>query len=439
MQTLRPFIIHSSPEFELRTFKERHDRGASPLLLTRQWLTQAHQRLDASQYSLSYPTRAFPYSSLGKRTHVILSTLKGLIDLVFAPLSPVPLSSPPVTTTMPSNQSVPTVVSQLSGYPETLYLDHSRLILLTRDAADLTAVYALLMLYRQLVFSSSSTPSNPRRDASLDDADLQRLKLEIWEIGPPNLGRHFLHPAAGAQAPPPPSQNEKEKESQRWDDALKAVALQLTARATEARSAPTKTPSPSSLPVCAPDEHLLKTAESWVDSHLKTDSALTALMRNRLRDAVFDSVVSTVLIRGSMTPAALAPEVGSGTAGSCSDAPGRPSTVDRTAAGAGVGAGPAVGARPPTATVTSPATVSTVASATHRRRADVSLTTSVVSPSWISPGSASFSRSAFLSAFWNMLRDGAYDSVAIDAVSSWLLVSLLRASKSSLRSDRRSS
>ena len=78
-------------------------------------------------------------------------------------------------------------------------------------------------------------------------------------------------------------------------------------------------------------------------------------------------------------------------------------------------------------------------SATHRRRADVSLTTSVVSPSWISPGSASFSRSAFLSAFWNMLRDGAYDSVAIDAVSSWLLVSLLRASKSSLRSDRRSS
>ena len=309
MQTLRPFIIHSSPEFELRTFKERHDRGASPLLLTRQWLTQAHQRLDASQYSLSYPTRAFPYSSLGKRTHVILSTLKGLIDLVFAPLSPVPLSSPPVTTTMPSNQSVPTVVSQLSGYPETLYLDHSRLILLTRDAADLTAVYALLMLYRQLVFSSSSTPSNPRRDASLDDADLQRLKLEIWEIGPPNLGRHFLHPAAGAQAPPSPSQNEKEKESQRWDDALKAVALQLTARATEARSAPTKTPSPSSLPVCAPDEHLLKTAESWVDSHLKTDSALTALMRNRLRDAVFDSVVSTVLIRGSMTPAALAPEV----------------------------------------------------------------------------------------------------------------------------------
>ena len=71
---------------------------------------------------------------------------------------------------------------------------------------------------------------------------------------------------------------------------------------------------------------------------------------------------------------ALAPGVGSGdpgragTVGSCSGTPGRPSTVDRAAAGAGVGVGPAAGVRPPTATVTSPATVSTVASATHRRR-----------------------------------------------------------------------
>jgi hypothetical protein len=42
-------------------------------------------------------------------------------------------------------------------------------------------------------------------------------------------------------------------------------------------------------------------------------------------------------------------------------------TLDRTAAGAGVGVGLLVGA-PSTATVTSPAMVNTVASATHRRR-----------------------------------------------------------------------
>lgn len=61
---------------------------------------------------------------------------------------------------------------------------------------------------------------------------------------------------------------------------------------------------------------------------------------------------------------------------------------------------------------------------THLRRADDSFTTSVVSPSWISPAIASLSRRPFPSAFWNMLREGAYDSVPkldIEASSRWLV------------------
>ncbi|THH16984.1 hypothetical protein EW146_g3748 [Bondarzewia mesenterica] len=237
MQTLRPFIIRSSPEFELRTFKERHERISDPLQLTQQWLTEAHQRLDASQYNLNYPARSFPYRSLGKRTRVILSTLKGLIDLVFTPPSPVPLSSPPVTTTVSPRQPV---VSQLPGYPETLYLDHSRLILLTRDAADLTAIYMLLMLYRQLLFSSPPTNSSKvRRDITLDDADLQTLKKEIFQLGPSNIGRCFLPSGTGPKGHQP-SQSDKDKELQQWNHGIKSVVLQLTARATEARLLPSE-------------------------------------------------------------------------------------------------------------------------------------------------------------------------------------------------------
>lgn len=55
---------------------------------------------------------------------------------------------------------------------------------------------------------------------------------------------------------------------------------------------------------------------------------------------------------------------------------------------------------------------------THRLRADDSLMTSTVSPSWISPAIASLSARPPLSPLPNMLRDGAYDSVPkFDSVS----------------------
>lgn len=81
--------------------------------------------------------------------------------------------------------------------------------------------------------------------------------------------------------------------------------------------------------------------------------------------------------------------------------------------------------------------VSIQQSATQRRRAEDSLRTSAVSPSWMSPGRTSLSMSAFLSDCWNIFREGAYDSVPkfeTDPSSRWL-VSALRASYSSSRKD----
>ncbi|TFY50162.1 hypothetical protein EVG20_g11683, partial [Dentipellis fragilis] len=253
MQTLRPYIIHSSPEFELRTFKERHVAQAQRAL-TEQWLVSAHRQLEASDYKLVYPQRVLSFRTLSKRTRVILSSLKAIIDLIFSPPSPVPLSSPLVTTTAPTHHAVPPVASLLSGYPESLYLDHSRLILLAKDASDLSTIYMLLMLYRQLLFTS--TPQSPpaRGDMVLDDAHLQNIKKELWELGPQNLGRCFLpvQPIHHSRS----SQND-EKEQEEWNTGIKSVVLQVTARASEARQRPPplhskSDPTPAPMPR-APD------------------------------------------------------------------------------------------------------------------------------------------------------------------------------------------
>lgn len=337
MQTLRNYIIQSSPVFELRTFTERHQQTSTPFLLTQQWLSNAYQRLIESEYVVPFPMKSLPYSTLGKRTCIIVSTLKALVDLVFVPPSPVPLSAPPVTTTVPSHQTVPHILSQLPGYPETLFLDHSRLILLTRDAADLTAIYMFLMLYRQLLYVSPPPPG-AKREITIDESDLRNLKAEIWELGPQNVGRCFL--------PQEPARTDKEaeharRETEKWSNGVKSIVLQVTARASEVRRGPSPAtsasasasasasipgssstatssdeaaPGPSSASASrssmlasavrmtrAPEQHLLKIAESWADTNLCRTSAFSTLMRNRLRDAVFDSVVAMVMKRGNVS------------------------------------------------------------------------------------------------------------------------------------------
>ncbi|TFY83169.1 hypothetical protein EWM64_g841 [Hericium alpestre] len=293
MQTLRPYIIHSSPDFELQTFKERHP-AQQPFDITDQWLLAAHQRLEASNYTLTYPTRSFTFRTLCKRTRVILSSLRAIIDLIF---------TPPSTTL--SEQATP---SRLPGYPETLYLDHSRFALLAKDVADLSAIYMLLMLHRQLLYTSTPSGHKATGDASVLEAHLQNLKKEMWDLGPSNIGRCFL--PKGMDGHPERSHRSSQNDEEHWTSGIKAVVLQVTRRATEARRPLTRNTTPiqnsASTAVQPPDEHLLKLAESWADRHLRLDSPLSTLMRERLCNTVFDLVVSTVVIRGNLTPASVA-------------------------------------------------------------------------------------------------------------------------------------
>ncbi len=247
MQTCRPLIIHTSPNFELRTFKERPTCGQAPLKITEQWLTSAHRRLADAEYKLTLPDRPLAFKTLGKRSRVILSVIEGLVDLIFNPPSPVPLTSPIVTTTSPSHQLIPNIITQLPDYPETLFLDHSRLI-------------------------------------------------QILELAPRNIGRCFLRtrPLSDLQ-----SSQAEARELEKWKSGMQSVVLQIASRASEARRRPVSSSNPC---LRAPEPHLLKVAESWSENHFKLESPLSTLMRDRLRDAVLEIVVQTVLVRGSINP-----------------------------------------------------------------------------------------------------------------------------------------
>ncbi|KAF8073790.1 T-complex protein 11-domain-containing protein [Lyophyllum atratum] len=264
LQTLRPFLM--------RTYS---------LQLTREWLRSAHSDLLA-RGPISHPRHTS-------------QVLKGTLDLVFDPppsspsASTASSSSPPPT---PIFQSATSSSSRLQGPPETAYLDNNRLALLSADAADTTALYMFLLLYRQLVHSESgdSPPASPQDLSKVDDANLLRLKSEIRDIGSSRLGYCFSSRIGIEEVD---SAREKELEKER--SAKQDIVLQVAKRAKDARSPTTSSPlssQPSSPVGEAPDEHMLSLAQRWADSNIHPDSPLCSMLRRRLRDVVFNSVIA---------------------------------------------------------------------------------------------------------------------------------------------------
>ena len=312
LQTLRPYLVHTAAQFELKMFQENRQKSALSLDATRRWLQAAYDELAAQNVPSPSPSSvSLTFSRYPRHLQVQLAVVKAIVDSVFDPPSvfPSPPSSPPASPQASHG-------SPRQAYPETLYLDHVRLTTLRNDAADFTTLYMLLMLYRQLVHSgppsSSSTPSVPRHAISPDE--FVALKKEIWEIGPARLGLCFTCRPPSGLADGSPGALERAAEADAWRKDMDDVVLQLATRAGEtrlrARSPASKAPSPSSSPSpstsassaehrvppsAAPDGALLRLATSWTDSHLRTDSALGALMRKRVKRAVEAHAVQLAL------------------------------------------------------------------------------------------------------------------------------------------------
>jgi T-complex protein 11 len=241
-----------------------------------------------------YPSGGLDYGTLPRNRQIYLATLRGMLDLVFNP--PLSASSSSVASSTPPPTPVfQTSSSSLNVYPETLYLDSARLALLSSEAADATALYMFLLLYRQLVFSESNeAPSSPHGVPKVLDADLTQLKREIRDIGPSRLSHCFTSPPSPSDDSNGPHGGRSDrKEAERWLAARQGVVLQIAKRAKETQNR-TRTPSPSqpsSLIGEAPDEHTASLAQRWAASNMHANSTLAVMLRRRLQDIVFNTVI----------------------------------------------------------------------------------------------------------------------------------------------------
>lgn len=193
----------------------------------------------------------------------------------------------------------------------------------TTDALDITAMYMLMLLYRQLVFSEGSGEEK-RKGRNIVEAELTRLKAEIWAVAPPRLGYCFSpnwrKPSGEAVSPvdsaTPDEQTSKagekeDKEFGKWYEGVKNAALHVVARAKDSKwravaaaspnttskfctlSAPPASSAPHLVlqPTPAPDNQMLHLVENWCDTNLQHGSPLSTLLRNRLRETMLQMVV----------------------------------------------------------------------------------------------------------------------------------------------------
>lgn len=274
LQTLRPFLIDSSGPYELKIFQDRKG-PASALDFTRTWLQTAHGKLMASN-SINHPfkpSEPLVFDSLPYTQQVYLSVIKGFFDLVFDPPQ-VPSSTHIPHSAQPSHSTAP-----LPSYPETTYLDSARLLILANDASDAAALYLFLMLYRQLVFSSNQPSATGARDGSgLTEADMLQLKKEIRDISSSHLG--VLLGNADTEGL---SESERERRRKWRAD----IVLQIALRAKEAQSS-----KPGATCSTVPDESTLRLAERWTSTNMRSGSALSVMLKNKIRDAVFSHVLA---------------------------------------------------------------------------------------------------------------------------------------------------
>lgn len=274
LQSLRPYLIRTSGQNELKMFQSRDsDNG---LKRTSAWIRRSRNALLAQEQTKihqSRPPEIRAYSKLSINQQIHLATMMGLVDLVFSP--PTDRANAATSSTLLDESLTAT------AYPETLYLDTSRLPALSSEAAELMALYMSLLLYRQLIQvrartgSGTVSPSLPR---------LQKLKAELRDISGSRLGYCFSrrHPTKRHDMP--------DKRGDRCSLMRDDIALQIARHAhNKGRTAQ----QDSADGYDAPDKQLCDLARSWVATNFHPDSSLSALARDRLRNAVLDGIVRT--------------------------------------------------------------------------------------------------------------------------------------------------
>lgn len=208
-----------------------------------------------------------------------------------------------------------------------MFLDVARLGIYTTDAVDLTAIYMLLLLYRQLVFSETSRAGwdgKGKASRKIVEAELVKLKSEVWAVAPPRLGSCFIPEARRLDCLGTSSRHDKDRhddggerrdkkersrvrssrsELEKWRKGITDVALHVAARSKDVEwradaasiqtsSVPRLAPLESMRPTPPPDTAILGLVERWCETNLKFGSPLSVLLRKKLADVMLHMVMA---------------------------------------------------------------------------------------------------------------------------------------------------
>lgn len=285
------------------------------LAITRSWLRKAFTQLS----TVTRPNAANPqassniFRSLRRSVQINITVIKAIINLVFNPKLPEFSSAGFASNSGTGTPRVPPTSTTRSPclaieIPETFFLDVARLGVYTTDAVDLTAIYMFLLLYRQLVFSETSRSGwdgKGKAGRGIVEAELIKLKSEIWAVAPPRLGACFVPDAKRLDSLGSSSRHERTRsgknELEKWRKGIRDVALHVVARSndvewraeaagTPTSSVPRLTTPQSTLP--PPNMAMLGLVESWCDRNLKFGSPLSVLLREKLADTMLHMVLA---------------------------------------------------------------------------------------------------------------------------------------------------
>lgn len=294
LRSARPFLVETAVDFEIRWFKEQIEQGKMSLEKTTAWIQQV---LSSSNVGADTP----------RNEAMIKAFNQGMLQLIFDVPGSLPLLSPVATPLgSPSSSSLNNTFASL--YPETFQFDAYRMMTFHNDVSDLTIVYMLVLLFRQLC----STPLDdgkalPASVGSIVHNQLKGIKGEIWcLVNDANLclsSSSALPPtptaATGAGSPTRRNAGVDGKlflgsaggfaklDHPRWRRAMQNVLLQVAARAAAVQMAARAGSSdPSTVKAAAPSTATQKLLNSWMDTNLRSGSALHKICQSRLRDVV---------------------------------------------------------------------------------------------------------------------------------------------------------
>jgi len=242
---------------------------------------------------------------LTRNQKIYIAALKGVVDLVFDTLNPATPFTPvfPGSSSPSKTRAVSLSSSKNSAYtytpegsagaqgpmPETMYLDKARLVNLGGEAGELTGLYMMVLLFRQMVFSNPTPATRPQ----LRKEDTIRVKREVRDIAPVGFGTLLLSSAGvndGSDDITTHTSKDEERTRVKQD-----LVLQIARRACDVRGRGKTTDvgviDNASLPPSMPDASLVSLGQCWADANLLPGSSLSQFLHNRVREAVLDAVV----------------------------------------------------------------------------------------------------------------------------------------------------